>query len=818
MKIHRLRAHNFRGIRDLDLDLGGKSLVILGPNGTGKSSILDAIDFLCTGSIRRLTGEGTKAISIAKHAAHVDEGAQDAWVEADFETSAGESKTLRRTIREPDELIYEESLPHEIYRYLEQCAQGSHLLTRREILRYIVTEPSQRYQQISSLLEITQLDSVRKELQGAAKLAKERFQQAAAVVTARQGSVLRSFNPQASDFSDVRRLANLHRAALGAPALERIQDGSVLSSITSPSTSSPGTLQTQRVRELLLQVATWLSDAEAVGARASAYATAVSALRADRDRMRTLALADLLRRGERLIDDDRCPLCEMPQDAAQLRTEVLRRLSEAEQVQQLLQELEIERQDCRNLLAGAEAEVRSLATAMEHEFTAEARALEAYADALRFYAGTLLVEPMAGDLADPAIVESAVPQFRGDAVGAQVAELRARSGQLPDLSGIQKAWDELSGLDRALGELREALAAQVAAKKVLTALEPMEAIFVEARDAVMEETYEGISARFASLYRKLHRTDEDEFEATLEPTKAGLKLEVEFFGRGTHPPSALHSEGHQDSMGICLFLALSERTGEQPIPIVMLDDVVMSVDHGHRRAVAELLRDEYPEIQLIITTHDRVWWRQLQNVGAVDRKQCLEIRHWSLEDGPAFTENASEMLAAARAALHDGNVPTAAHQLRRAIEVHFRDVCDCLGAAVRFRGDGAYQAGDFVLPANRRIAELIRTARKAGESWGKPSVNLDEWDTRRATASRHFSEENWAVNHVVHYNEWVDLGIGDFAPVLAAYEELFTVFSCNTCKTLVWVEEQGATPAFLRCACGDVAFNLLKKVDGVAVA
>ena len=57
-----------------------------------------------------------------------------------------------------------------------------------------------------------------------------------------------------------------------------------------------------------------------------------------------------------------------------------------------------------------------------------------------------------------------------------------------------------------------------------------------------------------------------------------LNLEVGFYGRGTFPPHAFHSEGHQDSMGLCLYLALAERLTEGLIDLIILDDVVMSVD------------------------------------------------------------------------------------------------------------------------------------------------------------------------------------------------------------------------------------------------
>ena len=72
MNILELDIHNVRGIPDLPLKPNGKSLVIWGLNGSGKSAVVDAIDFLLTGRISRLIGEGTGDLSLIKHGPHVD--------------------------------------------------------------------------------------------------------------------------------------------------------------------------------------------------------------------------------------------------------------------------------------------------------------------------------------------------------------------------------------------------------------------------------------------------------------------------------------------------------------------------------------------------------------------------------------------------------------------------------------------------------------------------------------------------------------------------------------------------------------------------
>lgn len=45
MKLNRISVKNFKGFQELQLDLGGKSTVMFGINGTGKSTVLSAINY-----------------------------------------------------------------------------------------------------------------------------------------------------------------------------------------------------------------------------------------------------------------------------------------------------------------------------------------------------------------------------------------------------------------------------------------------------------------------------------------------------------------------------------------------------------------------------------------------------------------------------------------------------------------------------------------------------------------------------------------------------------------------------------------------------
>lgn len=61
-----LTIENFRAYKHQEFDLSGDIIIVYGPNGLGKTSFYDALDFACTGRIARLTGK------IGKVAPHLD--------------------------------------------------------------------------------------------------------------------------------------------------------------------------------------------------------------------------------------------------------------------------------------------------------------------------------------------------------------------------------------------------------------------------------------------------------------------------------------------------------------------------------------------------------------------------------------------------------------------------------------------------------------------------------------------------------------------------------------------------------------------------
>jgi DNA repair exonuclease SbcCD ATPase subunit len=165
MKIQELEISNVRGIRYLLLKPDCKNLVIWGPNGSGKSAVVDSVDFLLTGNIRRLTGIGSGDLSLIKHGPHIGCAPEDTYVRAKVVlASEDEPIEISRSFKKPKILICDEKDKARLDLVLELAFRGHHVLTRKEILEYITSEGNKRAESIQKILNLSEIEKIRKNL------------------------------------------------------------------------------------------------------------------------------------------------------------------------------------------------------------------------------------------------------------------------------------------------------------------------------------------------------------------------------------------------------------------------------------------------------------------------------------------------------------------------------------------------------------------------------------------------------------------------------------------------------------------------------
>ena len=115
-----IEIRSFRGIKQYTLNFDKKSLVFCGANGTGKSSFVNAIEYLFTGKVGSLSGMGD--VDHDKSLIHMGDKASDVLVRAHIG-----DYTLERSFK--NGLKYD----NELKELKDDFKNGSFILNRKKL-------------------------------------------------------------------------------------------------------------------------------------------------------------------------------------------------------------------------------------------------------------------------------------------------------------------------------------------------------------------------------------------------------------------------------------------------------------------------------------------------------------------------------------------------------------------------------------------------------------------------------------------------------------------------------------------------------------
>jgi recombinational DNA repair ATPase RecF len=813
IKLETAHIEEVRGIRKLDIDFRKETFAISGPNGSGKSGVIDAIEFGLTGQIGRLTGRGTKGLSVAEHGPHVDKTKfpDAAFVELKvFIPALGKSATITRKVSAPKKPKIVPADP-DVKAALDEIADHPEItLSRREILRFILVEPAKRSEEIQTILKVEEIGDTRGALNTAQNKLQTALRTAAAQVDSSRDVLQRHLQIPTFQAAELLGAVNQRREALGLPKIEKLTADTKLDAGLAGSGKAPEFNKQSALRDLKA-----LSDATATfsdlgKAEATLILTGISRLEADPALLDALQRRSLIEKGLDLVDGPECPLCDQLWDDEQrLREHLKAKLAKSEEAGKLQQAL---------LKEGAELGrhvVRVLGFLGQPLKIAESQGDGDFARLLTDWMKEL------GELKAPLTNLDGLLGLKDrlksgwleapKAFQKNLAALTRKVEAIPDQTATLDAQTFLATAQLRLGDYREAMRKNKAAEIASTSAKAAYDAYCRAMEDELNALYDDVQEDFSTFYRTINEDDEVKFTAKLTPSEGRLDLDVNFYERGLFPPGAYHSEGHQDGMGVCLYLALMKRLFGDRFNIALLDDVVMSVDSGHRYQFCKLLKTHFPDTQFVITTHDRLWAEQMRSAGLVTAKTSLAFHSWTVDTGPLVESNV-EIWDEIAGALGRGKVEAAAAGLRHHLEYASRHLADHLGARPVFKADGNYELGELLPSVLSRMKDIYGKAVESAQSWSNAAAKEAAADRKKmlSSSSGAMYVEQWAVNKAVHYNEWANFGKKDFEPVVGAFKELLDCFRCTSCQSWLYATPRGPNPESLRCSCS--AFNMNLKV------
>jgi recombinational DNA repair ATPase RecF len=816
IRIESVVIKEFRGIRDLTLHFKGQNFGICGPNGTGKSGVVDALDFALTGNVSRLSGEGRGDISLKSHGPHVDSRNAPDKARVTVKVSIpslSKTVTIERTVKAPAKAVVTPSDDAILAVLAHLQSHPEVVLSRRELIKYVLATPGDRAKEVQALLHLDQVEQVRAGFQKIANACERDSKALSAVATDAGQNLLKALDIPTLVRDQVLLAANTQRAVLGLAPLSELTDATSLKdglAATEPK-------QTQRIPKVQAQedikaardhLAEWAGHATE-----AQIATALAELRAlssDPAIANGVTLENFYSTGLGLIAAEECPFCDTAWDLTALKRHIQAKVA-------LLQEAASKRKTAEGTLIPLIALLRreqSCMDALGRHAANGALPLIVQAIHERRAACSASINTISAFLpvADTiAAVDklSSVPKQAYEAIAA----LEKVVAELPEPSRQGAARDWLTVAQERLEQYRAAKRNQKAATEHATRARQVSDLYAAASDGVLAGIYESVQSDFAALYGFINRDDEEKFSAKLIPSMGKLGFDVDFYGRGFFPPGAYHSEGHQDGMGLCLYLALMRHLNGPAFTVAILDDVLMSVDAGHRREVCAVLKREFPNTQFVMTTHDPIWLHHMRTENLINgRASAVRFRRWDVDHGPVEWDD-RDVWTEIDDHLKLNDVRAAASLLRHYLEYVSAELCHRLRVPVEYRGDAQHQLGDLLPPAIAHVRKIHANAKAAANSWNQKDrvAEVEALEARFNALAAASQAEQWQINVAVHYNAWDSLRREDFGPVAEAYRDLLGGFACANCSELLRVTPERETREALRCDCGKTNVNLQLK-------
>lgn len=781
MRIRAIKLSWFRGAADpVSLALDGKSMVVYGENGSGKSSFVDAVEYVLNhGKIHHLAHEYSgKHQERAVPNTHKPKGRTTELV---FKFQ--DNSELRIEIK--DNGTYASS-------GADAVAMGTWdhrrtVLRQDEVAGFIHDTKGGKYSALLPLLGLHQMEVAAENLRHLAKAVEKqsRIKEARAILKGGEARRTTTFGSD-SDEMILRKIGDLtakycKATTVTGHALARCEE------LETAMDARMSRFSVEQRRYLALHDAAQLDlkgHVDAVRAANATLAGVAEPLVAEK--LEVLHSTGLFMAKLGASGDVDCPACgrSIPVDALQRHHE-----AERTRLQATIDTFN-SRKATIGTLCDSVTSLRSTLGKVDVRSWRNELTETGLADSLKYLDG-LSVEQLRASCGGEelgAIESNLLPLIEAAASSSKEAPL-----DIEQLSTEK----QMVSVAKAVIEARELTDKAASAEALISFISALEhGVRAQIRvrsQAVVQE----ISADIQAMWKVLHPSDAIEDVRVYLPDDADKAIDVglKFHGVRQDSPRLTLSEGYRNSLGLCIFLAMAKREAEKDRPL-FLDDVAVSLDRNHRGMIAELIEKEFGGRQVIILTHDREWYTEL--------RQHLDGKDWRFSallpyETPAIGIRWSHKTTTfddARAHLNE-RPDSAGNDARKIMDVELALIAERLHVSLpylRAEKNDKRTAHEFL---ERLIGEAKKCFQmKVGKDYVAHSNAIDAFD----------KADRLLVSWANRASHTFDVVRPEATKLIDTCEKVLEFFKCPSCGKYVWfAEAEGAE--LVQCQCGEIRWR-----------
>ncbi|MBE0516339.1 MAG: AAA family ATPase [Methanophagales archaeon] len=717
-EIKKITISGFRGINtsplelDFQKDESIQSMMIYGKNGSGKSSIVDAWEWLYSGRIEHLAREGAGERAFP----HKEAKGGQTWIEIEFT-----NKEIGKIRAEFDpSRITRPKIEGNLSKMKEFIPYPCHL-RYRDITEFVYERKARKYEILSYQMGFGKALDIQNQLQTGAKRLEEELEE---LKRDRDGSSKEYREASGEEPKDIARFIKILNGIFTRHGIAPVKEKAEVS--TSFAKLREKVEKDEKSKKLSLwkdiqRIINQFYPVEDIRSNISKFHEDFTEFKQDEEAILKLVLLDLYEKGIEAIESleiyDRCPLCDQPYEG-NLIEHIKSKQSHLDVLSDRRNKLEKRRKELFSSIDGIIRKIEHTSSDLEEK--------ELESPLIRFNGdlkNLILSLKECRDILEKKIEDiDKGSDFLTKVDTKEFGSLLDSESEIKEeisrrVENLEKDETRKALVDdfQAANKLQESFLKWSILNKKIERLEEIKSAYEKVRGDYVEETKKSVQESFDAIssdvaaYFKILEQDIDvlgdpKIKLYSERDKA-VELEIMFGGDPISPAYKFLSESQLNSFGLSIFLASAKHFNPN-FKFIILDDVTNSFDTYKRPRVIDLLSKHFSEYQILLFTHDSIWLDRLQK----SFPQWIRKRFsgWDYMIGPRIEpgKNSYEQIDE----LLSQDKPTeAGWMFGRYLEWVLQELCENLESSVKYNRRNEYTLSELFQAFRVRMQKKLKS-------------------------------------------------------------------------------------------------------------
>ncbi|OOV27790.1 hypothetical protein BXU11_10090 [Flavobacterium sp. LM5] len=808
IKINNLKITGIRGAKGtLELPLNGKSILIYGDNGTGKSSISDAIEWFYTNKIKHLATPEIDTSDAIRNATITEEENSEVCI-AFSDSSFDSRKTLAL---KSGKLLSKNSNVGEAFKSYLNDSESENLISRYQYIRnFVDSTKGEKLKYLSDIIgfeEVTKTKGVLLKSFNSANTALKSQNFETLINNEKQKLITTleaSISTKKNLFDTINEKIKKLNTGIEVNSLEDINKLIIHLSkgVNANQQFELKFLEDSNSALTILQKETGFLEEEYLK-----YYSEFEIIANDVEAIKQTFFQDLLNAGAKILSnkylklkEENCPLCLQSKKSEELLSEIKIRLNEIEEsskkkvkfgnAQKNIKEISIER-------------IRRIDVLLSNT--------------------EILKESNEGIKSGLISIKSKIQKLIDS------TDVKVTSGEKLPISEtiklIEKDFEFLKNINTrilAIKELQKGETITVLYSKITTARDA----FLNIQKFISQKTVlEKQKKSFELIYNEFEKKQKEglnnfintfsvkinEYYQFMNPdepfqdieiiTKGeedeldGLTIKYKYNQKWEINPLKHFSESHLNCLGLSFFLA-SVDAFNKVNKFLILDDVISSFDSNHRRRFADLLFDKFSSYQIILLTHEKEWFTNIVSPKANNKGWLTNQIKWTAEKGTHLKEQPKELKESILYRLSEGDIENIGNPMRIYLEKLLKEIAFNLEAKLSFKYNDINE--------HRMSKELIMAIRSEIKKSTELKLKSSLFDRIESSA---------LFGNTLSHDNPINASSGDISSFWADIIELEKTFNCEESKCTrpkVALLNYNKVTNKISCGCGVIMYEWKK--------